>query len=213
MTRLKSIPLAIGGLVVLAGTAAAFAALPQASTHGINTATDHSGKSVPVRAVPADAPAVQAPAVDAPAADPADGPPPGTHGLDVSTAAKGDDTTPDTNYGADVSPSPATTPARPSRRPIGLPVRANRTASASPTVWASLPIPASRPTRSIPSRPATTSRERAFHSTSVRWLTRRTEVESMMGRVTSRAAPRRPHSRRRDSAGRPLARSRRRRSH
>ncbi len=74
MTRLKSIPLAIGGLVVLAGTAAAFAALPQASTHGINTATDHSGKSVPVRAVPADAPAVQAPAVDAPAADPAGGP-------------------------------------------------------------------------------------------------------------------------------------------
>ena len=103
MIRLKSIPLAIGGLIVLAGTAAAFAALPQASTHGITTATDHSGKSVPVRAVPADAPAVQAPAVDAPAADPAGGPPAGAHGLDVSTVAKGDDTTPDTNHGADVS--------------------------------------------------------------------------------------------------------------
>ena len=54
MTRLKSIPFAIAGLVVLAGTAAAFAALPEASTHGIQTATDASGKSVPVRAVPAD---------------------------------------------------------------------------------------------------------------------------------------------------------------
>jgi hypothetical protein len=103
MTRLKSIPLAIGGLVVLAGTAAAFAALPQASTHGIQTATDASGKSVPVRAVPADAPAIQAPTVDAPAADPAAGPPAGTHGLDVSTVAKAADTTPDTNHGADVS--------------------------------------------------------------------------------------------------------------
>jgi hypothetical protein len=108
MTRLKSIPFAIAGLVVLAGTAAAFAALPEASTHGIQTATDASGKSVPVRAVPADAPAVQAPVVQAPsveepAADPAGGPPAGTHGLDVSTVAKADDTTPDTNHGADVS--------------------------------------------------------------------------------------------------------------
>ena len=103
MTRLKSIPLAIAGLVVLAGTAAAFAVLPEASHHGIKTATDASGKSVPVRAVPADAPAVQAPSVDEPAADPAGGPPTGTHGLDVSTVAKADDTTPDTNHGADVS--------------------------------------------------------------------------------------------------------------
>ena len=103
MTRLKSIPLAIGGLVVLAGTAAAFAALPAASTHGIQTATDASGKSVPVRAVPADAPAVEAPTVEAPAADPAGGPPAGSHGLAVSTVAKADDTTPDTNHGADVS--------------------------------------------------------------------------------------------------------------
>ena len=103
MTRLKSVPFAIAGLVVLAGTAAAFAALPEASTHGIQTATDASGKSVPVRAVPADAPAVQAPAVEEPAAEPAEGPPAGTHGLDVSTVAKADDTTPDTNHGADVS--------------------------------------------------------------------------------------------------------------
>jgi hypothetical protein len=103
MTRLKSIPFAIAGLVVLAGTAAAFAALPEASTHGIRTATDASGKTVPVRAVPVEAPAVQAPAVEAPAADPAEGPRAGTHGLDVSTVAKADDTTPDTNHGADVS--------------------------------------------------------------------------------------------------------------
>ena len=103
MTRLKSIPIAIAGLVVLDGTATAFAALPEESNHGIKTATDASGKSVPVRAAPADGPAVQAPAVEAPAADPADGPPAGTHGLDVSTVAKADDTTPDTNHGADVS--------------------------------------------------------------------------------------------------------------
>jgi len=104
MTRLKSIPMAIGGLLVLAGTAAAFAALPQASTHGITTATNASGKSVPVRAVPAGAPAVLAPTVDAPAVDPAEAPPAaGSHGLDVSTVAKAPDTTPDTNHGADVS--------------------------------------------------------------------------------------------------------------
>jgi hypothetical protein len=103
MTRLKSIPFAIAGLVVLAGTAAAFAALPEASNHGIQTATDASGKSVPVRAAPADAPAVQAPGIEAPAGDPAGGPPAGTHGLEVSTVAKADDTTPDTNHGADVS--------------------------------------------------------------------------------------------------------------
>lgn len=104
MTRLKSIPMAIGGLLVLAGTAAAFAALPPASTHGITTATDGSGKSVPVRAVPAGVPAVHAPTVDAPAADPAVAPPAaGSHGLDVSTVAKAPDTTPDTNHGADVS--------------------------------------------------------------------------------------------------------------
>ena len=103
MIRLKSIPFAIAGLVVLAGTAAAFAALPEASTHGIQTATDASGKTVPVRAVPADAPTVEAPEVEAPAADPAEAPPAGTHGLAVSTVAKADDTTPDTNHGADVS--------------------------------------------------------------------------------------------------------------
>ena len=72
MTRLKSIPLAIGGLVLMAGTVAAFAALPDAATPGLQKATEVSGKTVPVRAVPADAPAVDVPALEpaeAPAVD------------------------------------------------------------------------------------------------------------------------------------------------
>ena len=108
MTRLKSIPLAVGGLVLMAGSVAAFAALPDAAAPGLQKATDASGKTVPVRAVPADAPAVNAPAVDAPAAEPAEVPPTdlpdaAAHGSAVSTVAKAEETTPDTNHGADVS--------------------------------------------------------------------------------------------------------------
>ncbi len=103
MTRLKSIPLAIGGLALMAGTVAAFTALPDAAAPGLQKATEASGKSVPVRAAPVDAPAVLAPEVapvEAPAVDLPDA---AAHGAAVSAVATSEDSTPDTNHGADVS--------------------------------------------------------------------------------------------------------------
>ena len=101
MTRLKSVPIAIGGLVLAAGTVAAFTALPDAAAPGLQKASDASGKTVPVRAVPADVPPA-APILE-PADAPADLPDAATHGAAVSAAAQAEDTTPDTNHGADVS--------------------------------------------------------------------------------------------------------------
>jgi hypothetical protein len=103
MTRLKSIPLAIGALVILAGTVAAFATMPDAAGPGLEKATEVSGKAVPVRAVPADAPANEAPAADPASETAADLPDAASHGDDVSAVATAEDTTPDTNHGADVS--------------------------------------------------------------------------------------------------------------
>ena len=65
MTRLKSIPLAIGAVALAAGTVAAFTALPAAAGPGLQKASDASGKTVPVREAPADVPPA------APAAEPA----------------------------------------------------------------------------------------------------------------------------------------------
>ena len=101
MTRLKSVPLAIGGLILAAGTVAAFTALPDAAAPGLQKASDASGKTVPVRAVPADVPPA-APVLE-PADAPADLPDAASHGAAVSAAAQAEDTTPDTNHGADVS--------------------------------------------------------------------------------------------------------------
>lgn len=101
MTRLKSVPLAIGGLILAAGTVAAFTALPDAAAPGLQKASDASGKTVPVRDVPADIPPA-APALE-PADGPADLPDAASHGAAVSAAAQAEDTTPDTNHGADVS--------------------------------------------------------------------------------------------------------------
>jgi len=103
MQRLKSIPLAVGALVLAAGTVAAFPTLPEAAGPGLQKASDASGKTVPVRAAPADVPPV------APVADPAEAPDvdalpdAASHGAAVSAAAQAEDTTPDTNHGADVS--------------------------------------------------------------------------------------------------------------
>ena len=102
MTRLKSVPLAIGGLVLAAGTVAAFTALPDAAGPGLQKATDASGQTVPVRAVPADVPPV-APAIEPADASAADLPDAASHGADVSAVATAEDPTPDTNRGADVS--------------------------------------------------------------------------------------------------------------
>ena len=103
MTRLKSIPLAIGGLVLMAGTVAAFTALPDAAAPGLLKATNASGKTVPVRDVPVDVPAVVAPAVAPEEAPAVDVPDAAAHGAAVSAVATAEDTTPDTNHGADVS--------------------------------------------------------------------------------------------------------------
>ena len=101
MTRLKSVPLAIGGLVLAAGTVAAFTALPDAAGPGLQKASGASGKTVPVRAVADDVP--PAAPVFEPADAPADLPDAASHGVAVSAAAQAEDTTPDTNHGADVS--------------------------------------------------------------------------------------------------------------
>jgi hypothetical protein len=103
MTRLKSIPLAIGGLVLMAGTVAAFTALPDAAAPGLQKATEAAGKTVPVRAVPVDAPVIVAPAVAPDNAPAVDLPDAAAHGAAVSAVATAEDTTPDTNHGADVS--------------------------------------------------------------------------------------------------------------
>lgn len=110
MTRLKTIPMAVGAVVLSAGTVLGFAALPEAATPGLAKATSASGHHVPARD---DAPPVVAPVApdedaateDQTSEDPPteDGPPAGTHGADVSAVATAPDTTPDTNHGADVS--------------------------------------------------------------------------------------------------------------
>ena len=92
MTRLKSIPLAIGGLVLMAGTVAAFTALPDAAAPGLLKATNASGKTVPVRDVPVDVPAVVAPAVAPEEAPAVDLPDAAAHGAAVSAVATAEDT-------------------------------------------------------------------------------------------------------------------------
>src|SRR6188472_826366 len=101
MTRLKSIPLAIGAAALAAGSVAAFSTMPDASGPGLQKASDASGKTVPVRAAPDQAPPAAPAVVTAEA--PADLPDAAAHGAAVSAAAQAEDTTPDTNHGADVS--------------------------------------------------------------------------------------------------------------
>jgi hypothetical protein len=130
MTRIKSIPMAIGAVILSAGSVFAFSALPSAATPGLTKAGTASGKTVPVRTVSdannqgedidandqgedtdADAPETETPDAEAPetetpdteAPDTGDAPKAGTHGAAVSAVAQAPDTTPDTNHGADVS--------------------------------------------------------------------------------------------------------------
>ena len=93
-------------LCLSAGVALAFTALPSASDHGLQRATDAAGKTVPVRAAPDGVPPVEDAAPNTPETEDAQNegaPPADTHGAAVSAVAKGDDATPDTNHGADVS--------------------------------------------------------------------------------------------------------------
>jgi hypothetical protein len=98
MTRLKSLPFAVGALVLSAGAVLAFSALPSAAGPGLATAIDAAGRTVPARDVSVDPPAV-VPAVESAE----DLPDAASHGAAVSTVATSDDPTPDTNRGADVS--------------------------------------------------------------------------------------------------------------
>ena len=103
MTRIKAVPVAIVVLALSAGAAFAFSNLPNAASNGLDKATEMTDKDLPAR--PA-----EVPPVDLPDAVPQsqtlsaeDLPDAASHGSDVSTVATGDDPTPDTNRGADVS--------------------------------------------------------------------------------------------------------------
>jgi hypothetical protein len=98
MHRIRSLLAALAALAITAGIVAAHA-MPAASNGGLDTARQASGKQVPLGV---DASAVD---VSTPNASPdtAGAPPEGTHGADVSAAAKSP--TPDgfANHGAYVS--------------------------------------------------------------------------------------------------------------
>lgn len=100
MTRFRSIAIAGVVLVSSATAVAAFTDLPDAVSNGLETAVDASGKTaLPAR--PAYPPGHTTQAGDVTVA--ADLPDAADHGSDVSTIARNDDPTPDTNRGADVS--------------------------------------------------------------------------------------------------------------
>jgi hypothetical protein len=103
MTRLRSLPISIVAVLVCAGVAAAVS-MPSAATRGLSTATEHSGRTVP--AVP-DTTGLSLEPQAEPAAEEdsseADLPEAAAHGAAVSEAAQAEDSTADTNHGADVS--------------------------------------------------------------------------------------------------------------
>lgn len=124
MTRIKSIPFAIGAVILSAGSVFAFTAMPSAATPGLTKAGAASGQTVPARNATdandqgadidvndqgedtdVDAPETETPDTDAPDGDSetGDGPEAGSHGALVSAVAQAPDTTPDDNHGADVS--------------------------------------------------------------------------------------------------------------
>jgi hypothetical protein len=99
MHRIRSAIAAVAALSITAGLAAAHV-LPAASDGGINTAREASGKQVPLGV---DASASH-PNTTNTSADTAGAPPAGTHGADVSAAAKAPTPTGDwANHGAYVS--------------------------------------------------------------------------------------------------------------
>ena len=97
MTRLRSAPIAVLAVFVSTGLAAAVS-LPSAASNGLAIAAEHSGRTVP--AGPTSTGLSLAPKADSLAADLPDA---AAHGAAVSAVAQGDDPTPETNRGADVS--------------------------------------------------------------------------------------------------------------
>jgi len=98
MSRFRSLAVALAVLAISAGAVAAFTALPDAASGGIDKANEVSGPTVPAR--PADLPTSVDVQTDTTAQDLPDA---AAHGADVSTMATSDDPTTDTNRGADVS--------------------------------------------------------------------------------------------------------------
>src|SRR5687768_887280 len=82
MTRLRSLPFALGALAVSAGVVAAFTVLPSAATDGLEKASDASGRTVPARPAALPAPAAQDAETEAVTLPDA-----ASHGTDVSTVA------------------------------------------------------------------------------------------------------------------------------
>jgi hypothetical protein len=103
MKRMKGVFFALGALLLSVGTVAAFSTMPEAAGPGLQKASEHSGKTVPVRSAPDQAPPAPAAAPAEDATAPADLPDAASHGAAVSAVATADDATPDTNHGADVS--------------------------------------------------------------------------------------------------------------
>jgi len=100
MKRL-AIPFAAGVLAVTTGAVLAFNPLPDEAGPGLERAAEHAGRTLPAR--PADLPNGALATVQAVLKAAADGAEAAAHGAAVSAAAKAEDTTPDTNHGADVS--------------------------------------------------------------------------------------------------------------
>ena len=100
MTRTRSVVAAIAAVAVSAGAVAAFPALPDASSNGLDKASSAADGPVPARPDGIDVPPTGTELDVVPAADL---PEAASHGVDVSTVATGDDPTPDTNRGVDVS--------------------------------------------------------------------------------------------------------------
>ncbi len=99
MKRL-ALPLAAGLLAVTTGAVLAFNPLPDEAGPGLERAAEHAGRTLPAR--PASLSDATEAIIDllANAAEAAEA---AAHGAAVSDAAKAEDTTPDTNRGADVS--------------------------------------------------------------------------------------------------------------
>jgi hypothetical protein len=100
MPRLKALPIAVGLLALSASAVLAFNPLPDASADGLERATGASNRTLPAR--PGDLPSV-AQAVDSVAAAVGHLVDAAAHGAAVAAVAQAEDTTPETNHGADVS--------------------------------------------------------------------------------------------------------------
>ena len=103
MTRFRNVLLALGALAVSAGAALGFSALPSAAGPGLDRASEAAGHEVPARPDSAGAPATETEDAVEDAAPAAELPDAAAHGAAVSAAATGEDSTPDTNRGEDVS--------------------------------------------------------------------------------------------------------------